>query len=67
MDQYIYVVGGYDGVAQLSSAERYNVDTSQWELITPMPRPRSALGLCAIQGKLYAIGEKIWPQAMQTI
>ena len=56
MDQVMYAVGGYDGTSQLASVERYSVDTDQWTTIASMQLPRSALSLCALNNKIYAIG-----------
>lgn len=52
----LYVVGGYDGVADLSSAECYNPLTNNWTNITPMGTKRSCLGICAFDGLLYVCG-----------
>jgi influenza virus NS1A-binding protein len=37
--QYIYTVGGFDG-KPLSSVERYDVLSGQWELLKRMPNAR---------------------------
>ena len=57
LDQYVYVVGGYDSVNQLASVERYDVETNQWEIIADMGSPRSALGVAVVNNKLYALGK----------
>ena len=57
LDQYIYAVGGYDSTFQLPSVERYDVASNQWEFVSPMSRPRSALSIAVICGKLYAVGQ----------
>ena len=57
LDQYIYVVGGYDGRSQLATVERYDVETDQWEVIADMHSPRSALGTAIVNNKLYALGK----------
>ena len=56
MDQFVYVVGGYDGTDQLSSVERYDVETNQWQILATMSRPRSALSLAVVSNRLYALG-----------
>ena len=60
MDQYVYVVGGYDGTDQLSSVERYDVETNQWQILSSMSSPRSALSLAVIANRLYALGRIIF-------
>lgn len=57
MNQFIYVVGGYDGAAQLASVERYDTERDCWEEVAPMRAARSALSLAVLDGKLYAMGE----------
>ena len=54
-EQYIYVVGGFDGTRQLSSVERFDTDNKIWETITPMKTSRSALSVNVIDGKVYAM------------
>jgi len=56
LEGYIYAVGGYDSSSQLSSVERYCVQTDTWEFVSPMKSPRSALSVAAVGGKLYALG-----------
>lgn len=55
LNQYIFVVGGFDGARQLSSVERFDTDRQAWETITPMKISRSALSVNVIDGKLYAM------------
>jgi len=57
MGQYVYVAGGYDGVVQLSSMERYCVHTNQWETLASMHIARSALSLAVVNNKLYSLGQ----------
>ena len=40
----------------LNSAERYNFQTKQWELIAPMNVPRRALSTIMLPDGIYAIG-----------
>lgn len=56
-NQYIYVVGGYDGASQLASVERYDTERNAWEEVAPMRAARSALSLAVLDNKLYAMGE----------
>lgn len=52
----LYAVGGYDGVNQLGSVERYDSEADRWEFVAPMHTARSALSVAAVDGRLYAIG-----------
>lgn len=56
INQYIYVVGGFDGNRQLASVERFDTEHQVWELVAPVKIARSALSLTSLDGKLYAIG-----------
>lgn len=59
LDETVYVVGGYGLCRQysrLTSVERYDKLTGNWERISDLNMPRSGLGVVAIGGKMYAIG-----------
>ena len=38
---YVYAVGGFNGITRMNSAERYSVRTNQWTSIPEMYNPRS--------------------------
>lgn len=57
INQYIYVVGGYDGSQQLESVERFDTENSIWENVSSIKVARSALSLTVLDGKLYAMGK----------
>ncbi|KAK9739181.1 Kelch motif [Popillia japonica] len=40
----------------MNSAERYNPDANQWELIQPMQRQRSDASAAALDNKIYIVG-----------
>lgn len=68
LNQYIYVVGGFDGSRQLSSVERFDTDRQTWETVTPMKTSRSALSVNVIDGKLYAmVGCKLSKQTCKSL
>ena len=48
----VYVLGGYDGTARLSSVEVLDLSESepQWRPVTPMIYRRGLAGVCAYQG-----------------
>ena len=54
--RHVYAVGGYNGVAQLNSVERYCPVEEKWTIITPMNEHRSALSVAVVQNKLFALG-----------
>lgn len=62
LNQYIYVVGGFDGSVQMASVERFDTDRQTWETVMPMKTSRSALSVNVIDGKLYAMVSSIMSQ-----
>lgn len=56
LNQYIYVVGGFDGTRQLASVERYDTENQVWDSVASIKIARSALSLTVLDGKLYAMG-----------
>lgn len=56
LNQYIYVVGGYDGTKQLSTVERYDTERDVWEFVASMKIARSALSVTVLDCKIYAMG-----------
>jgi N-acetylneuraminic acid mutarotase len=52
----IYVIGGFDGVNDLSSGEVYDPVADTWDFIESMPTPRSQCDLAVVDGKIYVIG-----------
>lgn len=52
----IYIVGGFNGLEVLNSAEVFDVETNQWSNIHAMISPRSGVSLVAFRDSLYALG-----------
>lgn len=52
----IYALGGYNGRNRMNSAERYDPERNQWELITPMQRQRSDASASTVNDKIYIVG-----------
>ena len=46
----LYAVGGFDGMAPLSSAECYDPRTNRWTALPDMTTKRFGLGACACEG-----------------
>eukprot|EP01035_Chromulina_nebulosa_P017884 gene17884-23500_t len=54
---YIYAIGGGGLKSNLATCEKYNINTTNWELIEPMQSFRHALATVAYDNKsIYAIG-----------
>ena len=49
----LYAVGGFDGMAPLSSAECYDPRTNSWTALPDMTTKRFGLGACACEGRVY--------------
>ena len=56
IDDTLYAIGGYDGVAYLPTVEVYDPATDHWTTKTPMPTPRAIASALALDGKLYVAG-----------
>lgn len=55
-DGAIYAMGGYNGRTRMNSAERYDPEKNQWELIAPMQKQRSDASAAAVHDKIYIVG-----------
>ena len=56
---FIYVFGGYiddEGEDITDTAERYNIDTNQWENLPAMPYERSYCSAGVVGNKIYVVG-----------
>lgn len=56
LNDKLYVCGGYDGVTSLNTVECYQPDKDCWTLVTSMVKHRSAGGVLAFDGYVYALG-----------
>ncbi len=57
IDGKIYLVGGMsESPNPLSTLEEYDPITEKWTKKADMPTPRGMLSVCALNGKIYAIG-----------
>ena len=52
----IYVAGGFDDNAPLSSVEVYDPKAKMWHNIRQMTSPRGGVGLSPLSGNLVAVG-----------
>ena len=64
--QLIYIVGGetYPGRSTVATVEEYNPAKDSWRQLAPMPCARRGMGVCVLNGLLYAIGGSDGLQAL---
>lgn len=55
---FVYAVGGNDGVASLSSVERFNPHLNKWSEVSEMGQRRAGNGVSKLNGCLYVVGEQ---------
>lgn len=54
---HVYAVGGNDGVASLSSVERFDPHLNKWTEVREMGQRRAGNGVSELNGCLYVVGE----------
>ncbi len=54
---YVYAVGGNDGVASLSSVERFDPHLNKWTDVREMGQRRAGNGVSELNGCLYVVGK----------
>lgn len=59
MDDYIYAIGGLNGVTPLSSVERYNINTKVWDQVANMPVTVWSGAAIAYHNKIIVVGKFI--------
>jgi N-acetylneuraminic acid mutarotase len=52
----IYVIGGYDDVAEFNACDAYDPLMDSWEPRSPMALPRGGLAVVAVREQVYALG-----------
>eukprot|EP01016_Furgasonia_blochmanni_P035541 TRINITY_DN3945_c0_g2_i1.p1 TRINITY_DN3945_c0_g2~~TRINITY_DN3945_c0_g2_i1.p1 ORF type:complete len:395 (-),score=25.43 TRINITY_DN3945_c0_g2_i1:119-1303(-) len=70
LQNYIYVLGGYDGKTNsfLSSCERYSVEREAWETISPMRVAKCAFGATTVNDKyIFTVGGYDGSERLSTI
>lgn len=55
---FVYAVGGNDGVASLSSVERFNPHLNKWTEVCEMGQRRAGNGVSKLNGCLYVVGKR---------
>lgn len=54
---FVYAVGGNDGVASLSSVERFDPHLNKWTAVSEMGQRRAGNGVSKLNGCLYVVGK----------
>ncbi|CAK8689904.1 unnamed protein product [Clavelina lepadiformis] len=56
LNNEIYAIGGYDGSNDLSSVEKYNLDTKTWIDVPSMNEERYSGSACVVDGVIWVFG-----------
>lgn len=56
VDEYVYLIGGYDGRQSVNHVERFNFLTGHWEVCRAISERRSSLSAVAFEGHIYIFG-----------
>ncbi|XP_060871862.1 kelch-like protein 2 [Metopolophium dirhodum] len=56
INNFIYVVGGFDGKIILKSAEVFDCRTQKWQMLSNMSTRRFGVGIGVLNNLLYAVG-----------
>ncbi|XP_046565555.1 kelch-like protein 20 [Haliotis rubra] len=56
LGDYLYAVGGQDGVSCLNYVERYDPQTNKWAKVASMSTRRLGVGVAVLCSFLYAVG-----------
>lgn len=54
---HVYAVGGNDGIASLSSVEKYDPHLDKWMEVKEMGQRRAGNGVSELHGCLYVVGK----------
>ena len=55
-DRKLYIVGGRDGKNPIQAIEAFDIDTQEWEKLTPMGSVRVFYSIVGIEDEIYVIG-----------
>lgn len=56
----VYVIGGWNGAAQVATNEAYKVASDTWSTELSMPSPRAEMGVVSHGGRIYTVGGGIF-------
>jgi len=63
----VYVIGGWDGTAYLSTVEVYDVVKGTWTTAKSMPKPRCFAAAVSLGGKVYVAGGYYGSYNLETV
>jgi len=52
-EKFVFVAGGWNDSGVLSSVERFNLQTKNWEQMPQLTNARQSAGACALNGSVY--------------
>ena len=55
-NDYLYAIGGNDGISRQTSVERYDPKHKEWTQMSDMSIPRSNFACALLENKIYVIG-----------
>lgn len=54
---YIYVLGGENGIKKINTCEKYSIQNDKWTFIKPMSQKKSKISACIFNNQfIYSIG-----------
>jgi N-acetylneuraminic acid mutarotase len=56
VDDVLYAIGGFDGLAYLRTVEAYDPSTDSWTTRAPMPTKRAIAAALALNNRVYVVG-----------
>jgi Kelch motif len=60
LGDYVYAIGGLDGVSPLASVERFHTITEEWETVANLPKPVWSADAISFHGKIFVAGELLY-------
>ncbi|XP_077094325.1 kelch-like protein 10 [Siphateles boraxobius] len=67
LDEFVYCIGGYDGVDYFNSVRKFNLITQTWHEVAPMYERRCYISVAVLDGIIYAIGGFDGHQRLKTV
>ncbi|XP_078492804.1 uncharacterized protein LOC100180458 [Ciona intestinalis] len=64
---HLYSLGGYDGIQELCSVERYDPSSDEWKDVASMKTPRSLFTAVVLNNVIYAIGGHDGKQTLKSV
>ncbi|XP_039526395.1 kelch-like protein 10 [Pimephales promelas] len=67
LDDFVYCIGGFDGVDYFNSVRKFNLITQTWQEVAPMYERRCYVSVAVLDGLIYAIGGFDGHQRLKTV